>query len=202
MQITRYLDVNPNAKPGDVLKWVLSHSPNPLPQATTNSITKLVTRIRVEQSIEYQNPLNRDKPNIDVPVSTYITNIDKIRQLLSEVSREERNMVASELGSQGYGIFGGVTSALKDIIHHRAANVPDHEAIRSTIISACCGPDVTFQALSKMLGIYGNRNYMKLEVYRKRREAYFAGQATNLRGERYASDKYGYTKEVMNFMRQ
>ena len=72
-------------------------------------------------------------------------------------------MVASELGSQGYGIFGGVISALKDIIHHRAANVPDHEAIRSTIISACCGPDVTFQALSKMLGIYGNRNYMKLE---------------------------------------
>ena len=32
-------------------------------------------------------------------------------------------MVASELGSQGYGIFGGVISALKDIIHHRAANV-------------------------------------------------------------------------------
>ena len=143
-----------NAKPGDVLKWVLSHSPNPLPQATKNSITKLVTSIRVEQSIEYQNPLNRDKPSIDVAVSTYITNIDKIRQLLSEVSREERNMVASELGSQGYGIFGGVISALKDIIHHRAANVPDHEAIRSTIISACCGPDVTFQALSKMLGIY------------------------------------------------
>ena len=85
-----------------------SHSPNPLPQATTNSITKLVTRIRVEQSIEYQNPLNRDRPSIDVADSTHITNIDKIRQLLSEVSKEERNMVASELGSQGYGIFGGV----------------------------------------------------------------------------------------------
>ena len=115
MQITRYLDVNPNAKPGDVLKWVLSHSPNPLPQATTNSITKLVPRIRVEQFIEYQNPLNRDRPSIDVADSTHITNIDEIRQLLSEVSKVERNMVASELGSQGYGIFGGVISALKTL---------------------------------------------------------------------------------------
>ena len=60
-------------------------------------------------------------------------------------------MVASELGIQGYGIFGGVISAIKDIIHLRSSNDHEHEAVRHTVTSECCGPYVTFKALSKIL---------------------------------------------------
>ena len=110
-------------------------------------------------------------------------------------------MVASELGIQGYGIFGGVISAIKDIIHLRSLNDHGTEAIRSTVISACCGPRVSFQSLSQAIGIYGNRNYMKLSTYKKRRDAYLAGSTSHMRGLQYAPHHYGFTEDVMKFMR-
>ena len=200
MQITRFLDVNPNAKPSDVLKWVFSHSPNPWPQGNRNAIKKIVARLRVSKAVEQQNSQNRDDSHIALSESRNNTNIAAVRRLLGVLSSEERDMIVSELDLQGHGVSSGITTAIKDIIHYRSSKDLEQEALRSTVISACCGPDVTLKELSNVLGIYGNRNYFKLNVYRRRREAYLAGHATNLSGERYASQRHGYPEDVMSFL--
>ena len=200
MQITRFLDVNPNAKPSDVLKWVFSHSPNPWPQGNRNAIKKNVARLRVSKAVEQQNSQNRDDSHIALSESRNNTNIAAVRRLLGVLSSEERDIIVSELDLQGHGVSSGITTAIKDIIHYRSSKDLEQEALRSTVISACCGPDVTLKELSNVLGIYGNRNYFKLNVYRRRREAYLAGHATNLSGERYASQRHGYPEDVMSFL--
>ena len=92
-------------------------------------------------------------------------------------------MISSVLCMEGHGIFCSVLAAIKDIIHYRTSNDPDHEALRSTVISACYGPEVPSKFLSQVPSIYRNINYMKLDVYRRRRDTDLAGETTHMMGE-------------------
>lgn len=121
-------------------------------------------------ALERQKSQKRDDSCIDLSAIRNDSNIEAVRRLLVVLSSQERDMIASELGLQGHGVFSGILSAIKDIIHYRTSNDPEQEDLRSMIISACCGPEVTLKELSNVLGIYRNRNYLKLNVYRRRRK--------------------------------
>ena len=95
----------------------------------------------------------------------------------------------------------GIINSITEIVHHRIFRDREHEAVRSPISSACCGPQVNLTILSRLLGIYENRNAHKLQKYRYRREDYITGKARNMSGEKYSSDCYGFPLTVMNFMR-
>ena len=98
--------------------------------------------------------------------------------------------------------FPAVIESIREILHNKVSLDREHAAVRSTIISACCGPNVNLQELSQLLGIYENRNFHKLAVFKERREAYIGGRTSNMNGERYASAHYGFPPEVMQFLRE
>ena len=92
-------------------------------------------------------------------------------------------------------------SSIKEVLHNRISSDREHENVRSTVISACCGPQVNLKELSELLEIYGNRNVHKLKKYQRRREEYMNGTTSHMSGHRYAGDRYGFPKRVMQFMR-
>ena len=46
LQITKFVEANPQCKPKDVFAWVSSHDPNPWPSCDRNIIGKIMRRIR------------------------------------------------------------------------------------------------------------------------------------------------------------
>ena len=46
VQIAKFLKLNPNCKPKDVLAWVMSQVPNPWPSCDSNRICKVMKTIR------------------------------------------------------------------------------------------------------------------------------------------------------------
>ena len=50
IQLERYITVNPNHKPGDVIKWLQSQSPNPWPSCDANILGKIIRRLRKPSS--------------------------------------------------------------------------------------------------------------------------------------------------------
>ena len=59
----------------------------------------------------------------------------------------------SELESEGAFDFCGLLSVIKEILNHRSSNDSDHEAVRSTIISASSGPQVELKKLAHILSL-------------------------------------------------
>ena len=92
-----------------------------------------------------------------------------------------------------------IVSSIKETLIVRRSKKVEEETTRSTIISAVCGPQVTLKKVSSAFGIYQN-NHHKLLKYRKRRDAYISGETDNMSGDRYASDKYGFPKEVLEIV--
>ena len=45
-QIKKYLRHNPQSQPKDVLGWIISQTPNPWPSCDTNSLGKIIRRLR------------------------------------------------------------------------------------------------------------------------------------------------------------
>ena len=45
IQLERYIAVNPDHKPRDVIKWLQSQSPNPWPSRDANSLEKIIRRL-------------------------------------------------------------------------------------------------------------------------------------------------------------
>ena len=86
-------------------------------------------------------------------------------------------------------------------MHHRTSKDREHASVRSKIISACCGPEVDLNTVSEVLEFYTNRNVHKLKMYKERREEYMAGKSNNMSGCRYSADQYGFTTEVVDFMK-
>lgn len=46
MQLERYIAINPDHKPRDVIKWLQSQNPNPWPSCDANSLGKIIRRLR------------------------------------------------------------------------------------------------------------------------------------------------------------
>ena len=116
---------------------------------------------------------------------------------MEQNNREE--IITSLVGKQ-HEINSDVISSIRDVLHNRVSSDREHEGVGSTIISGCCGPQVQLRALSKILGIYENRNYHRLKNYKARREHYMSGATKHMRGYRYASEHYGFPEKVMKFL--
>ena len=98
---------------------------------------------------------------------------------------------------------GQMVDALKEVVHFASAksHTRGFESIRSTLLSAVCAPDIPLKRIAETFAIYRNRNYHKLDLYQKRREAFLGGSAVNMCGERYTSAFYGFPREVETFLR-
>ena len=148
--------------------------------------------------------MNDGLDNSNVDISLEIMNrskVDEVRILMSELSSSNRDLISNEFACGMRRQSNSIIKSIKEIVHYRASNISDHEAVRSIIIGACCGPLVDLKTLSNELEIYGNRNYLKLDMYRKRRDAYLRGEITTLAGVRYSSSSYGFTEDVLNYLR-
>ena len=86
--------------------------------------------------------------------------IDQVRILLSEVSLSERELVISELTDRTHRTLCDIFQSVKEVIHFRPFKGIQYEAIRHTLISSCCSPQIDLKSLAKALGLYGNRNYL------------------------------------------
>ena len=116
------------------------------------------------------------------------------------MSPEGQSYVLTQLGCVEEHV-PSILKSIKEVVQQRTSRDQHHEAVRSTIISACCGEHVNLKKISQLLGIYENRNAHKLTKYKDRREGYMTGRSNHMSGQRYSSDHYGFTEDVMQFMR-
>ena len=115
------------------------------------------------------------------------------KKSLEALFREEQLLLPAEVHE--------VVSSIKEIICDKRSKNKESERIRSTLISAACGPNVNLKTVSTVFGIYGG-NYHKLDKYRQRRQAYISGESGNMDGVRYESQKYGFPAEVLDVVRE
>ena len=153
-----------------------------------NTITKMVSRLRSESS-----PLRtgfRKEMSIRLSEKKNISSSKKsrVKQLMKDLTKEDQKDVITSLVGKNHGIHSQIITSLKEVLHNRGSSGRDHEAVRSTVISACCGSGIKLSALSEVLEIYQNRNYHRLKIYKTRRENYMSGIMTNMSGYRYASE--------------
>ena len=122
--------------------------------------------------------------------------------MMDEISEEDRDKLIKEyIGSQQQVLTEVIQSVIKGVVNNRSSFDREHENVRSTVISACCGPQVNLRALSELLGIYGNRNVHKLNKYKARRAEYMNGIVSHMCGHRYAAEHYGFPPEVLQYLR-
>ena len=79
-----------------------------------------------------------------------------------------------------------LVDAIREVIHYRSSKRAGCENIRSVLLSSVCAPGVKLKDVAKLMCIYENRNYLKLEVYKKRRAAYMSGNSEHMSGTRHA----------------
>ena len=127
-----------------------------------NSITKLMGRVRSTSS-PIRTGLRHDT-RIKLSERKIISSSKKIRaiKLINELSKEDREELIGSFVGNSQHIISAIITSLKEVLHNRDSSDSDHEAVRSTIISACCGPNIKLRALSEVLEIYQNRNYHRL----------------------------------------
>ena len=99
IQVGRYLESSLRAKPKEVLKWVLSHSPNPWPHVDSNAITKLVNRIKISRSTQMHNAGIRKNIKESMTEMIMDSKLDQVRRLLNELPQRGREEIASELAA-------------------------------------------------------------------------------------------------------
>ena len=129
-------------------------------------------------------------------------NLESIRGLISGLTAPDYRQLGKDVADEQHSFMETVFTSLREIIHNRDSADRDHEGVRSTVISACCGYHVDLSKLSCLLGIYENRNFHKLQLYKARREAYMLGRSRTMTGERYASNHYGFSTLVIQFLRR
>ena len=112
----------------------------------------------------------------------------RINKLMSEIDQKNREELITGLVGKQHEVNSDIISSIREVLNNRVSSDREHEGVRSTIISACCGPQVQLRALSKIFMIYENRNYHRLKIYRARRENYMSGATKHMRGYRYASE--------------
>ena len=69
-------------------------------------------------------------------------NLAAIKRLWTNQSEGDRTKLIRELLGEEHMIYTAIMSSLKEVVHERRSSDRAHEEVRSTIISACCGPDV------------------------------------------------------------
>ena len=112
---------------------------------------------------------------------------------LDELMRKENRLLPVELHK--------VLSSIKEVVCSKRSKNAESERIRSTLMSAACGPGVSLKTVSEVLGIYEG-NHQKLSKYRQRRQAYLSGEVGNMDGDRYCSKSYGFPAEVLDVVKE
>ena len=79
--------------------------------------------------------------------------IDEVRILLSEMSQSERELIISELTVGMHRTLCDIFQSVKEVIHFRPFKGIQYEAIRHTLISSCCSPQIDLKSLAKALGL-------------------------------------------------
>ena len=110
----RYHESYPNAKPNEILNWVLSQSPNPWPLVDANILSKLLTRIKRSRSAPEQTVGVRTNIQKSVTQVIYDSKVNQVRKLLTEIPASGREKIVSELVSEGAFDFSGLLSAIKE----------------------------------------------------------------------------------------
>ena len=127
-------------------------------------------------------------------------NLLALKCLLSVLPEPQREQLMLEFSGKEITVLRSILKSIKEVVLKRSSTCKEQEAVRSNIISACCGPDVELPALSDALGIYKNRNWPKLELYRSRRVAFMRGSTVDMSGDRYKGLHYGFPVEVIRVL--
>ena len=116
--------------------------------------------------------------------------LDDIRIILNKVSDAGRSEIISKLTEfkfdEDLEITKQVVEAIREVIHYRGSKRASCENVRSVLLSSVCAPGIKLKDVAKLMRIYENRNYQKLEKYKKRRAAYMSGNSDHMSGTRYA----------------
>ena len=127
-------------------------------------------------------------------------NLLALKCLLSVVPEQQREQLILGISGEELRVLRSIIKSIKEVVLYRISTCKEHEAVRSNILSACCGPNVDLPALSAALGIYENRNWPKLKIYRSRRVAYLRGSTMDMSGDRYKGLHYGFPVEVIRVL--
>ena len=177
--------------------WLISHSPNPWPAASSNSIKKLLQRVINPSTPARQT--SRKRYDIRDSEAKLIAGsaISKLKESLRNLSEDLRGKVLSEWKSNEQRELTNIINSIKEVVGYRISSDRKHEDLRSTIISACCGPQVDLKALSEALGLYQNRKFHKFKLYQTRRSDYMMGITDHMSGCRYAANLVNFSTIVI-----
>ena len=68
-QILKYIKINPDSQPTDIIEWMHKHTPNPWPSCNANKLGKIVNRLKKALS---QNLQVSSRPSQEDEVSSRI----------------------------------------------------------------------------------------------------------------------------------
>ena len=75
-------------------------------------------------------------------------NLESIRGLISGLTAPDYRQLGKDVADEQHSFMKTVFTSLREIIHNRDSADRDHEGVRSTVISACCGTHVDLSKLS------------------------------------------------------
>ena len=131
--------------------------------------------------------------------------VNKIHGILSPLSPRLRKECVNKFIKDEASVLTEDTErvmlSIREVLKSKTSKNLEDTKIRSTLLSAACGPQVSLKSVSAIFGIYAG-NHMKLNKYRQRRHAYLSGESKNMDGDRYASKNYGFPQEVLDIARQ
>ena len=130
--------------------------------------------------------------------------VAEVNQIMDKLPKEKKRFLSTRLTkpiiTHSDRVSKQIMTAIKEVLHFKTSKQSDHEAVRSTLLSAICAPEIRLRDVSDLLSVYQNRNHHKLAVYQGRRKKYLQRQASHMRGQRYAAELYGFPKAVKELM--
>ena len=180
-----------------------NQKPDPWPESDIRSLNRLISRLVKSDFVD--EALNGQSYSVATLDALVKTKLNELLDVLQSLTAPVREKCVLELNKNERFLYpekvNNVLASLREVIGSRNSKTIENERLRSTIISAACGPHVSLKAVSRVFGIYDdNYNHYKLEKYRKRREAYMSGKVDNLDGDRYPSKNYGFPSEVLDLV--
>ena len=111
-----------------------------------NTITKMIGRVK-SLSSPLRTGLRKEK-SIRLSEKKIISSSKKYRvqQMMKDLTKESQEDVIISLVGHDYRAKSEIINALKEVLQNRDSSDRDHEAVRSTVISACCGSDIKLSA--------------------------------------------------------
>ena len=92
-------------------------------------------------------------------VERWIGTPEKVKCEFSKKAKEARHQLLAtpELPVPSF-VIKKVIASITEVLHFRTSKHSDHEAVRSTLLSSICSPEIDLVHVSKLFKLYQNRN--------------------------------------------